>query len=75
MIIITPQTSFKTFVDDLLTYYGSAVIPYPVQETNWKAWGNSIISSGVLSSKGIPSTELFSNWQKWGIMFYETLKS
>jgi len=73
MILPDAATKFSDFVAALLIDYNTLdAIPYPVEESDWRAIGDKISRNATFIRLGVPSTESFPNWQEWGKMFYST---
>ena len=45
--------------------YASQPLQMNVSETNWREWGQHLLSVAYLNDNGIANPELFENWQEW----------
>lgn len=74
MICPTDNTTFQEFAESLLVDFNTKdLIPMTFSEENWRQWGNKLAHSPTFSARGVPTTEHFSTWRKWGIMMYNTM--
>ena len=45
--------------------YAAQPLTMNVPETNWREWGQHLLSVSLLNDNALPNPDAYSNWQEW----------
>ena len=65
-LIYDPRNhTFESWQALMCEAYAEQPLLINVPETNWREWGQHLLSVAHLNENAPPNPELFSNWQEW----------
>lgn len=74
MMIPSHNSRIEDFASSLLVDFDSLdTIPFFVNESNWRQWGDLVAASPSFAINSVPTTENFPSWVEWGIILYGTM--
>ena len=65
-LIYDPRNhTFESWQALMCEAYAEQPLQINVAETNWREWGQHLLSVAYLNDNGMANPELFENWQEW----------
>lgn len=57
--------TFESWASLIVELYAEQQLEIPTAQTDWKQWGNGLLSIGFFSNEAVPVPEQFDNWYDW----------
>lgn len=57
--------TFETWAALMVELYAEQQLEIPNENTDWRAWGNGLLSIGFFSNEAVPIPEQFDRWDDW----------
>lgn len=57
--------TFESWACLMVELYAEQQLEIPTKRTDWKQWGNGLLSIGFFSNEAVPNPDQFSNWYDW----------
>ena len=64
-MILPIGITLKLWADSLVIDFPDDNIPFLLDESGWKNWGNFLVQENTFLDNGAPGTQAYSDWQTW----------
>lgn len=71
--MIPELTTLTDWAASLVVDFPMENIPFLKDESDWKTWGNTLISENTFAVNGAPGTGEYSNWKPWAADVYKVM--
>ena len=57
--------TFDSWASLMCELYATQQLAIPMQDTDWRQWGEGLKAIDVFTNEGIPGPAVFNDWQDW----------
>jgi hypothetical protein len=57
--------TFESWASLMVEQYAAQQLSIPMDDTDWKLWGQGLLAIDVFTNEGVPNPEQFDDWQDW----------